>query len=57
MANTKEAVSELSQDQAKAALQLLQRTQLSGAEMPVYVDLFNTLTAIAAIEPQSDEKG
>ncbi len=38
----------LSADQAKAILQFLQRTQMQGAEMPVYVDLFNVLSAIAA---------
>lgn len=38
----------LSADQAKATLQFLARSQMQGAEMPVYVDIFNTLTAIAA---------
>lgn len=38
--------------QASAILQLLQRTQMQGAEMPVYVDIFNTLSAIVAAAPQ-----
>ena len=39
----------LSADQAKAILQFLHRTQMQGAEMPVYVDLFNTLSTIAGV--------
>lgn len=34
--------------QATAILQFLQRTQMQGAEMPVYVDVFNVLSSIAA---------
>ncbi len=44
----------VSVDQAKAILQFLQRTQMQGAEMPVYVDVFNTLSAIVAVEPQQN---
>ncbi len=36
--------------QAVAILQFLQRTQMQGAEMPAYVDIFNTLSAIAGKE-------
>lgn len=46
--NSNQNAPSLSPDQAKAILQFLQRTQMQGAEMPVYVDLFNTLSAIAA---------
>lgn len=42
----------LSPKQAAATLQFLQRTQMQGAEMPVYVDIFNTLSAIVAAAPQ-----
>lgn len=47
MENQKTQKDSLSADQAKAILQFLQRTQMQGAEMPVYVDLFNVLSAIA----------
>lgn len=40
----------LTADQAKATLQFLARTQMQGAEMPAYVDVFNVLTAIAKAE-------
>lgn len=33
--------------QAEVMLQFLQRTQMQGAEMPAYVDIFNTLSGIA----------
>ena len=39
---------EISVKQAAAVLQFLQRTQMQGAEMPAYVDVFNTLSAIVA---------
>ena len=45
----------LSAKQAQATLQFLQRTQMQGAEMPAYVDLFNTLTAIAGQEAEVGE--
>jgi len=32
--------------QAEVILQFLQRTQMQGAEMPAYVDIFNTLSGI-----------
>ena len=38
--------------QASAILQFLQRTQMQGAEMPAYVSVFNTLSAIVAAAPQ-----
>ena len=38
----------VSAKQAAAILQFLQRTQMQGAEMPAYVDIFNTLSGIAA---------
>lgn len=38
---------QLSTEQARAALQFLQRTQLQGAEMPAYVSIFNVLSALA----------
>lgn len=38
----------ISAKQAAAILQFLQRTQMQGAEMPAYVDIFNTLSGIAA---------
>ncbi len=37
----------LSAEQAQTALQFLQRTQLQGAEAPVFVNLLAALTAIA----------
>lgn len=40
----------LTADQAKATLQFLARTQMQGAEMPAYVDIFNVLTAIIEAE-------
>lgn len=42
----------VSPKQAAAILQFLQRTQMQGAEMPAYVDIFNTLSAIVAAAPQ-----
>jgi len=42
----------VSPKQAAAILQFLQRTQMQGAEMPAYVDVFNTLSAIVAAAPQ-----
>jgi len=42
--------------QAQGILDLLQRTQMSGAEMPAYVDIFNTLSEVVALA-QSDDKG
>ena len=44
----------LSNNQAKAILQFLQRTQMQGAEMPVYVDVFNTLSAIAGADAEDN---
>jgi hypothetical protein len=44
------AADKISAKQAAALLQFLQRTQMQGAEMPVYVDVFNSLSAIAATE-------
>ena len=41
----------VSSQQASAILQFLQRTQMQGAEMPAYVDVFNTLSAIVAAAP------
>jgi len=41
-------------DQAKVILQFLQRTQLTGSEMPAYVAVFNSLTAIVDAEPAPD---
>ncbi|UTW59978.1 hypothetical protein KFE96_06640 [Kordiimonas sp. SCSIO 12603] len=43
---------EINPKQAAVILQLLQRTQMQGAEMPAYVDVFNTLSAIVATAPQ-----
>ena len=43
----------LTSKQAAIALQFLQRTQMQGAEMPAYVDLFNTLTALAGQEAET----
>jgi len=43
-----EAKGEISAKQAAAILQFLQRAQMQGAEMPVYVDVFNTLSGIVA---------
>ncbi len=37
----------LSPKHAQAALQFLQRAQLTGAEMPAYVEVFNALSAAA----------
>jgi len=42
----------VSPKQAAAILQFLQRTQMQGAEMPAYVDIFNTLSGIVAAAPQ-----
>ncbi|MEX0299203.1 MAG: hypothetical protein AB3N28_09040 [Kordiimonas sp.] len=42
----------VSPQQASAILQFLQRTQMQGAEMPAYVSIFNTLSAIVAAAPQ-----
>ncbi len=41
----------ITSEQAKIILQFLQRTQLSGSEMPAYVAVFNGLTAIAQAVP------
>ena len=38
----------ISAKQAAAILQFLQRTQMQGAEMPAYVDVFNTLSGIVS---------
>lgn len=46
--NVSEATGEITAKQAAAVLQFLQRTQMQGAEMPVYVDVFNTLSGIVA---------
>jgi len=43
-----DAKGEISAKQAAAVLQFLQRAQMQGAEMPVYVDVFNTLSGIVA---------
>lgn len=54
---TKETqIDSLSPEQAKVCLQFLQRTQMQGAEMPAYVSLFNSLTAIAGTEDDKDGK-
>lgn len=42
----------VSPQQAAAILQFLQRTQMQGAEMPAYVDIYNTLSGIVAAAPQ-----
>lgn len=49
--NTPEEV-KVSPQQASAILQFLQRTHMQGAEMPAYVDIFNTLSAIVASGPK-----
>lgn len=41
-------------EQAKIILQFLQRTQLSGSEMPAFVAVFNSLSAIA--QDSADEQ-
>ena len=46
MATPNENPATLNENQAKAILQFLQRTQMQGSEMPAYVDVFNTLMAI-----------
>ncbi|WP_286828753.1 MULTISPECIES: hypothetical protein [Kordiimonas] len=40
----------LNAKQAAATLQFLSRTQMQGAEMPAYVDIFNVLSAIVSAE-------
>ena len=55
MTNSQNQQSGVSVDQAKAILQFLQRTQMQGAEMPVYVDVFNTLSAIVGVEPSQND--
>lgn len=42
-----ESVPAISAEQARVILQFMQRAQLQGAEMPAYVDVFNTLSGIA----------
>ncbi len=49
---TIEQNTEINPKQAAVILQLLQRTQMQGAEMPAYVDVFNTLSAIVATAPR-----
>lgn len=49
--DTAEKETKVSPQQAAAILQFLQRTQMQGAEMPAYVDIFNTLSAIVAAAP------
>ncbi len=51
-ATTIDQNTEINPKQAAVILQLLQRTQMQGAEMPAYVDVFNTLSAIVATAPQ-----
>lgn len=48
---------EINPQQASIILQLLQRAQMQGAEMPAYVDVFNTLSAIVATVPQELAEG
>lgn len=55
MTNSQNQQSGVSVDQAKAILQFLQRTQMQGAEMPVYVDVFNTLSSIVGVEPSQND--
>ncbi|MBL4791008.1 MAG: hypothetical protein JKY60_18825 [Kordiimonadaceae bacterium] len=43
----------ISAKQAATILQFLQRTQMQGAEMPAYVDLFNTLSGIVGSEQEA----
>jgi len=49
-----DSAGQISAKHAAAILQFLQRTQLQGAEMPAYVEIFNILSGIVAA-PQSDE--
>lgn len=42
--------------QAKATLQFLARTQLQGAEMPAYVEIFNVLSAVAQSEADTADQ-
>lgn len=46
---------QLSADQAKACLQFLQRAQLQGAEMPAFVSIFNSLSAIVSADNVDEE--
>ncbi len=55
MTNSQNQQNSVSVDQAKAILQFLQRTQMQGSEMPAYVDVFNTLSAIVGTEPQQND--
>lgn len=45
-----QTVPTLNAKQAAATLQFLSRTQMQGAEMPAYVDIFNVLSAIVSAE-------
>lgn len=49
MSEKNHTVASINEDQAKVILQFLQRTNLQGSEMPAYVGVFNTLTAIAGL--------
>jgi|GEM_PF-4222375 len=45
-----QSVPTLNAKQAAATLQFLSRTQMQGAEMPAYVEIFNVLSAIVSAE-------
>lgn len=45
-----QSIPTLNAKQAAATLQFLARTQMQGAEMPAYVDIFNVLSAIVSAE-------
>ncbi len=45
-----QSIPKLNAKQAAATLQFLSRTQMQGAEMPAYVDIFNVLSAIVSAE-------
>lgn len=45
-----QSIPTLNAKQAAATLQFLSRTQMQGAEMPAYVDIFNMLSAIVSAE-------
>jgi len=49
-----EQMNSLTSKQAAVVLQFLQRTQMQGAEMPAYVDVFNVLTAIAGKDGEDE---
>lgn len=57
MNNEQNQSNNVSADQAKAILQFLQRTQMQGAEMPAYVDIFNCLSAIAGQDTSQKTEG